>query len=81
MIIFDFLVSTKNLDQPRLYRFHLKVEGQALLFSKAVLRVDKYESGSSSAHTVANCLKGPSGRLEKMKSPEIKTQGTSVSRN
>ena len=53
------------LDQPRLSRFHLKVEGQALLFSQAVLRVDEYESGSSSAHAVANRLKGPSGRLGK----------------
>ena len=51
MIIFDFSgVDIKySLDKPRLYRFHLKVEAQALLFSPAVQRVDKYEVGS-------NCL-------------------------
>ena len=36
----------KYLDKPRLCQFHLKVDGQALLFSQAVLRVDKYEFDS-----------------------------------
>ena len=58
LIIFDFsgLDAKDYLDKPRLCQFHLKVEGQALLFSQAVLRVGKYEFGSFSLHTVQNCL-------------------------
>ena len=58
MSIIDFSGLHKKyyFDKPRLYRFHLKVEGQALLFSKVVVRVDKYEFGSFSTHTVQNCL-------------------------
>ena len=57
MIIFDFSgINAKDLDKPRLCQFHLKVEGQALIFSQTVLRVDNYEFGSFSMHTVQNCL-------------------------
>ena len=54
MIIFYFSgFDTKiYLDKPHLCQFHLKVERQPLLFSQARLRVDKYEFGSFSEHTV-----------------------------
>ena len=57
MIIFDSLgLDAKYyLDKPRLCQFHLKIEGQAYLFSQAVLRVDKYKFGSFSVHTVQKC--------------------------
>ena len=58
MILFFFYLDAKDyLDKPCLYRLHLKVEGQeALLFSQAVLRVDKYEFRSFCVHIVQNCL-------------------------
>ena len=41
----DNFRSKYDLHKLRFYRFHLKVDGQVLLFSQAVLRVDKYEFG------------------------------------
>ena len=44
------------LEKPRLYRFPLKVGGRVLLFTQAVLRVDKYDLEFFSVYTVQNCL-------------------------